>query len=110
MSETIKFKDSGFAGLMESEYYVFEQDEVIAIFKEHQVQGANVFKQIEKHKVVAVEMAEDRRIKVQFWPDKSSDRYVMQIVMPTGIEPVLPEKLLSYLKEKEPTEFNVKNG
>lgn len=110
MSETIKFKEAGPGNLLESEYYVFEKDEVISIFKENRVQGSNVFKQIENHEVVAVEMPDDRRIKVHFWPDQSSDRYVMQIIMPEGVEPVLPEKLLSYLKEKEPTQFNRKDG
>ena len=110
MSKTIQFYEIPINGLVESDYYVLEEHEVIEIFRQHTPFGHNVFKDIEEHKPFTTNEPLNKQIVITFIPDESSRRYLIQIIMPSGTELIIPQKLKEYLLAKEPIKIKRKNG
>jgi len=110
MSETIKFNESGIHGLVDSDYFVFEENEIVELFRHHYPIGRNIFHDIESHNTFTIKLSPNKQTTIMFIPDESSRNYLIQIIKPSGTELVLPKRLLEYLSEKEPIKIQRKNG
>ena len=109
MSETIKFYENT-PGLVDSDYYVLEEEEIIELFRRHPAIGGNAFLSIENRRMFTTQEPTNQRIVTQFIPDESSKKYIVQITMPTGTELVLSQTLKDYLLAKEPIQSGQRNG
>jgi len=109
MSDTLRFKKIGDWGKVESEYFIFTKEEIIAFFKDHTPLNDNVFKKIEKHQFIPLSLSEDTRFQYFFQPKKESDKYVLFMIKPEKEEPKILHKLMSFLLVKESKDLNKSN-
>jgi len=110
MSKTIKFQETGIHGLVFSDYYVLEENEVIELFRQHPPIGRNVFQDIENHRAFTIKVPSNEQITIMLIPDESSRKYLVQIIMPSGTELIIPKILKEYLSAKEPIKIEQKDG